>query len=536
MTGDEMIRFINQLSSSGSQQSFTGNYGVGAKIAAATKNPAGVIYQSWKDGEGYMVQLEKTPSTGEYGLRQWELKDGTYSYCLPLDEAVKPVEIEAHGTKVILVGSKSGDSTIGPPADAASPSRWISKYLNTRYFEFPSGLTIRAREGWDSPRSDKDRNLLRTITGQKPYLDQHSIASGVQLLSGARVHWWILKDEAAISNNSGYMESAGHVAALYQNELYDRATARAGTALLQRFGVLFGYRFVVLYVEPVPAKAQLLTTNTARTTLLLNGDKLPWDDWAYEFRERMPKALAEFVKEKAAALTGKDHVSSIKDRLKNVMDLYKVSRYRPAPAGVYLSDESSAVRVGRSPFSGAKSEGGGGGGAEIGSTSKGQRDGEVGNIYHLFEKKGGVPSDKSATDPFPVVRWISVKNGGRTADDGMEDKAATFIPGQNTLLVNADFRVFRDMVERLCKEKDAGPGPGMADVVEEVVRQWFEQALIETVIGIQQLRGSKEWGPEEIERALSPEALTSAVMQRYHVYIACRRDLGAKFGKFVASS
>jgi hypothetical protein len=29
---------------------------------------------------------------------------------------------------------------------------------------------------------------------------------------------------------------------------------------------------------------------------------------------------------------------------------------------------------------------------------------------------------------------------------------------------------------------------------------------------------------------------TSAVMQRYHVYIACRRDLGAKFGKFSAAS
>jgi hypothetical protein len=50
-------------------------------------------------------------------------------------------------------------------------------------------------------------------------------------------------------------------------------------------------------------------------------------------------------------------------------------------------------------------------------------------------------------------------------------------------------------------------------------------------------RGSSlRWGPEEIEKALSPEALTSAVMQRYHVYIACRRDLGAKFGKFVAAS
>ena len=249
----------------------------------------------------------------------------------------------------------------------------------------------------------------------------------------------------------------------------------------------------------------------------------------------MPNRLAEFVREKAAAITEKDHISSIKDRLKNVMDLYKVSRYRPAPVGVYLSDESAVVRVGRSPFSGAKSEGSGSGtGHEVGAATKGDRDGQVGNIYHLFEKKGGTPSEKAAVDPFPVVKWVSFKNGGRTADDGMEDKAAKFIQNQNTLLVNADFRVFTDMVARLCKEKETGFGPDLQGTVEEVVHQWFEQALVETVIGIQQMRGSKEWGPEEIEKALSSEALTSAVMQRYHVYIACRRELGAKFGKFSA--
>lgn len=538
MTGDDMIKFINQLSSSGSKQSFTGNYGVGAKIAAATKNPAGVIYQSWKNGEGCMVQLERNSATGEYGLRQWQLKDGTYSHNVPLDDAVKPAEIGAHGTKVILVGPKTSDNTMAPPADAASPSRWISKFLNTRYFEFPPGVTVRAREGWDSPRTDKDRNVLRTITGQKPYLDQHATASGNQALSGAKVHWWILKDEPAISNNSGFIESAGHVAALYQNELYDRATARAGTAILQRFGILFGNRFVVLYVEPVPVTGQTLSTNTARTTLLLNGESLPLEDWAYEFRENMPKKLAEFIREKAAAITEKDHISGIKDRLKNVMDLYKVSRYRPAPAGVYLSDESSSIRVGRSSLSGARSEGSGGTGTghDVGATTKGDRDGEVGNIYHLFEKKDGTPSDKVAVDPFPVVKWLSIKKGTRTEDDGMEDKAAKFIQNQNTLLVNADFRVFSDMIARLCKEKNTGLGQALQSTVEEVVHQWFEQALVETVIGVQQMRGSKEWGPEEIERALSPEALTSAVMQRYHVYVACRRDLGAKFGKFSAAS
>ena len=70
-----------------------------------------------------------------------------------------------------------------------------------------------------------------------------------------------------------------------------------------------------------------------------------------------------------------------------------------------------------------------------------------------------MPSEKSAADPFPVVKWVSIENGGRTEDDGMEDKAANFVPGQNTLLVNADFRVFKDMVARLCKDKEFGPGP-----------------------------------------------------------------------------
>jgi hypothetical protein len=533
MSGDDMIKFINQLSSSGSEQSFDGNYGVGAKIAAATKHPAGVIYQSWKNGDGNMVQLEKNPATGEYGLRQWELKDGTFGHYVPLDDAVKPPEIGRNGTKVILMGANKVASTIIPPPDTASPSRWISKYLNTRYFQFPGEVTVKAREGWDNPRTDKDRNVLRTITGQRPYLQEHSVASGIQKLSDAKVHWWILKDEPAITNNSGFIESAGHVAALYQDELYDRATARAGTALLQRFGILFGYRFVVLYVEPGPSKGQSLTTNTARTTLLLGGEKLPWDDWAYEFREKMPKALADFVKDKAAALTEKDYTETIKDRLKNVMDLYKVSRYKPAPSGQYLADESSAMRVGLSPFASSKLGGGGagGGGQQVGSDNKGDRDGEIGNIYHLFEKKDGTPSEKSVTDPFPVVKWVSIETGTRTADDGMEDKAATYIRNQNTLLVNADFRVFTDMRTRLAKEKDAGSGPLLSEAVKEIVHQWFEQALVETVIGIMQLRGSKEWGIDEIDKALGPEALTAAVMQRYHVYIACRRELGARFGK-----
>jgi hypothetical protein len=72
MTGDDMVRYINQLSSSSGEQSLQGNYGVGAKIAAATRNPAGIVYLSWKDGLGSMIHMWRDPATLQYGLRQFE--------------------------------------------------------------------------------------------------------------------------------------------------------------------------------------------------------------------------------------------------------------------------------------------------------------------------------------------------------------------------------------------------------------------------------------------------------------------------------
>ncbi|MES1245933.1 MAG: ATP-binding protein [Acidobacteriota bacterium] len=61
MTGEEMRKFINQLSSSIARQASDGNYGVGAKIAAATRNHTGLIYLSWKNGDGAMILFGATP-------------------------------------------------------------------------------------------------------------------------------------------------------------------------------------------------------------------------------------------------------------------------------------------------------------------------------------------------------------------------------------------------------------------------------------------------------------------------------------------
>ena len=527
MTGEEMSKFINRLSSSLSEQSFSGNYGVGAKISAATRNHIGVVYCSWKGGNGSMIQLYRDNKTGQDGLKQWERSDGSYDYFLPIEDDVKPDFIEDHGTKVVLLGNHIDENTLQAPEMAASPSRWISKYLNTRYFRFPSEVTVKAREGWENPRSDKDRNVLRALTGQEKYLEKHSVSSGQVTLTNATAHWWILKDEPAITNNSGFVESAGHAAALYHDELYEMNTARAGMSRLQQFGVTFGYRWVVIYVEPIEGPASKITTNTARTILLLNNDQLPWADWAAEFRDNMPPEIKRLVEEKAAGSTATDHTKSIRDRLKDLLELYKVSRYRPSAGGSVLLDDQRLMRVGAAATGGGESESSSSRSQQGSSSRSGQKEGDTGNVYSIFEKKDGIPGRPVKADPFPFPRWVSIEDGTREYGD-IEDRAAKYLADQNLLLINADFRVFADMVSYFVKE--FGETPGIKDVVVDAVRAWFEQALVETIMGIQALKNSKEWSGSDIDTALSEIALTAAVMQRYHVVFAVKRQLGSKLG------
>jgi hypothetical protein len=95
-------------------------------------------------------------------------------------------------------------------------------------------------------------------------------SSGSVPLTGATARWWILKDESALTQNSGFIASSGHIAALYKDELYEMMSARAGTARLQLFGVIFGYNRVVIYVEPDADPR--MTPTTSRTALLLDNE------------------------------------------------------------------------------------------------------------------------------------------------------------------------------------------------------------------------------------------------------------------------
>ena len=515
MTGPEMLEYINHLSSSKREQAHDKNFGVGAKVAAATRNHAGLLYLSWKDGHGWMTHLWRDPESEQYGIARAEVPDGTRREYLKISNDVRPSAIGERGTMVVLLGMDDDHNTMEPPAGVEGRQRWIIKYLNTRYLVFPDGIDVKVREGYQSPRTDSRRNFLRNITGQKAFLDTESDWYGTVALTDATAHVWILNERTERTKVGDMFATTGHMAAAYQNELYEMVTGRAGVARLQLFGVIFGHSRVVVYVEPL--QRELLSSNTARTQLNIDGEPLPWAEWAAEFRERMPEPVKVLMEEIIAGSVSHDHKEAIKERLRSIRELLRISRYRRIATGTERVSEDTPGGKPRDVDADRKNGGSRGGG----------RGGRAGGIYALFADEEGEPGDLVGGDIDPIVQWISVKNGTRTRDL-LEDRAAKYLPDQNILQVNADFRVFTDMTDRWTKRySDA---PGAHDVVEEAVQEWFQQALVETVLGAQALQGSPEWDLDDIKLLWSEEGLTAAVLQRYHVDINVRRTLGTKLG------
>jgi hypothetical protein len=514
MSGPEMVRYINELSSSIHQQSASGNFGVGAKIAAAPRNPHGLVYMSWKDGVGHMIHLWFDPEEKVYGLKRWAQNGG--EFWTPVSDDLKPKEIDRHGTMVVLLGIGDDDNTIESPPGTPMRSRWILRYLNTRYFRFPAGVVVKAREGWELPRSESRHNFLRVVEGQGIWLDKNGESKGEVRLGGALAYWWIL--HAEVDRDSGHFAPGGHIAALYQKELYEMLHGRAGIARLQAFGIIFGTDRVVIYVEPDSSSELPVTANTARTQLLVGGESLDWSTWAAEFRDNMPGELSLLQEEIGAKAGEKDHKKAILERLKQIKDLLRFSRFRPSKDGPMTVDPET-ITLGGEPVNRGSSRNG--------THESGKKGGKAGDIYALFAESGSVNSEPLDSFQEPRTQWVSVHQGTRNPPD-LDDRAAKYLLQQNFLMINSDFHVFTDMVDRWAAayRNVAGSRATVCDVVHE----WFEQQLIETVMSARALKNSGKWSIEELAQLWSEEALTAAILPRWHIDQSIKRNLGVRLG------
>ena len=518
MTPHDMKKYINHLAACGRVQGMAHNYGIGAKISTIPANPFGVVYCSWVSGDGYLVRAIKDGHN--YGLYRHKLASGEYDTALPVTDDFKVPIIEKCGTKVTLLGKNFEDNTTRPPQNSgfeSIPSRWLSKYLNTRFYEVDSRINVIVVD-------DNDKN--RTITGQKDFLENNSESSGRVKLSSSTAHWWILRP-GAYEHFHGHYGADGHTAVLYQNELFDHQFGRGISARLQQFGVTFGWRRVVIYVEP-DTNVGNMTTNAARTKVLINGSDVPWGEWAYEFRSLLPAEIKALIT--SSMPKENDRLQNIKDRLKDIMDFFKLSRYRinRGDKEVDPTDLVLGVIGTEYPIHGDGTRGGRNRGGNPG-------DGTETDLFSTFEKVNGIKGEKVKWTQIPEAKWVSVGDG--TRDLGfMEDRAANFSKENNLLYLNADFRGFVDVVDFFYKEYEKASGPDVARrcLISDIVKQWYAQMIIESVLGTMRLEGSKMWPSDKIEAALSEESLTAVAMQRYHLVNAVKREVHSKCGKLMA--
>jgi hypothetical protein len=517
MTGPEMVEYINKLSSSIHEQGASKNFGIGAKIAAASRNRHGLIYKSWKGGRGAMVELYFDSPAGVYGLRRWPENDG--EFWTSISDELKPAEIHRHGTMVTLLGNSDRQNTLQPPERTPMPSRWLYRYLNTRFFAFPSGVTVRTREGWELPRSNTKHNFLRKVETQGSWLKKNNACQGNVDLGDAVAHWWILKE--GIDVDSGHNAPGGHVAALFQNELYEMALGRSGISRLQSFGVVFGAGRVVIYVQPLDEK---VISNTARTNLLIDNSPLDWSRWAAEFREKLPEELVNLQNEISARSGEKDHRRAIMERLRQIHDLLKFSRFRVSEHGVAALSEAPGSAITTAEKSNSERSGT--------AAKKAKNRARGGDVYALYAQSGDVRGNPRDDPNEPQPKWISESDGTRTPPD-LDDRAAKFSVETNLILINADFRVFTDMVERWSSAY--AHVAGARAMVEDVVHEWFEQELIETVMSALALHKAGGISFEEASELWTETSLTAAVLARYHIDQVIKRQLGQRLGSLKAA-
>lgn len=537
---ENMESFLNQLSSGIQSREIDGdtNYGVGGKIAALPKNKAGLMYQSWANGStGHSITLG-LDDNNSYGLIPI---NGNFSLKIGIDQAPEVIRTAGRGTKVTLFGNEESEDTMLP--NGKGGAKWLSKYLNSKIFRMPPGVRLRCRE-WIDGHPPRERgnaaspNFLRLITGMENFLESHKQDSGsIRLENGeaedgtpikATAYWWVLKEDTPKSA-SGYTQSSGHVGLLFDNnsitEIYEPKYQHFA---LLRFGITHNYRRVVIYIKPdqIPG----LSATIGRDRLKYKSFDLPWDHWEHEFAEKMPEAIKLLHVKEESHSNLKDKLRSYHEFLKSMPSYAKINkRVKEESAVEKISDVPGTVDadIFHDP-------------SKRGNDFKVKRHKKSG-ISKILEyvEKSEEETDLLIDDyEIPNIIWYSsvarpeLKVQQIEDDDGslgFNDRAAQYLPGPNLIRMNFDFRGFRHFVDMLVAGNNK---PVEVIIITQMVMEACELALTECVLSARWLAKTENtWPKEDAQNALSPEALTVAAMQRYHMHQVLKRNINHRLGK-----
>lgn len=538
---ENMESFLNQLSSGIQSREVDGdtNYGVGGKIAALPKNKAGLMYQSWTDGSiGHSITLGLDDSNS-YGLIPI---NGNFSLKIGIDQAPDPIKSAGRGTKVTLFGNDESEDTMLPSGKGGA--KWLSKYLNSKIFRMPEGVRLRCRE-WIDGHPPRERgnadspNFLRLVTGMEHFLESHKQASGsLRLEKGeaedgtpikATAYWWVLKEDTPKSA-SGYTQSSGHVGLLFDNnsitEIYEPKYQHFA---LLRFGVIHNHKRVVIYIKPdqIPG----LSATIGRDRLKYKSFDLPWDQWEHEFAANLPEAIRLLHGQEESQTNLRDKLKGYHEFLRSMPSYAKINKRIKEESEVEIIDggpRSTFTSVVHDPSKRGKDF----------KEKRAKKSGLTRILEYVEPTEEETDLMLTNDDEIPNIVWYSASakpelRVQQIEDDdgslGFNDRAAQYLPGPNLIRVNFDFRGFRHFVDMLVADNNR---PAEILIITQMVMEAYELTLTECVLSAKWLsKAENTWPREDAQNALSPEALTVATMQRYHMHQVLKRNINHRLGK-----
>jgi hypothetical protein len=494
------------------------------------------------------------------------------------------IEAAGHGTVFLFLGDALDRNTDhGDYLKDEVSLRGIVQYLNKRFIRMPKDVTMRvtaletATTKEEPPKSWKKKAVLLPHGGQKTLhtrlvkgvfdfmpkpKDGDWINGNVTVDEHGTQVAWVLCDSAEVDGGGSYGPGGAHIFVQHQSTYADVLVQEAYNAtssvnLYRRFGINADNvaKRVWLCITP-PAYQDGssewgVLPNPSRSMLVAKGGKeLPWKEWSDEFYRQFPPEIQKAIDLDRAGMvnTSTKLYGRAKEVLSRLNMRMKTKRLVVLPDGSVPGAPDGGVtgkiRVGMG--SGGKTGSGAGAGGSKANVG-GSGDIPLLNPDAVAPHKG---IEKKRGDGVPAVDWI---NGPDWEDPSTT--AAVFVPNDNRLmddgsysdgaiLVNLGFFMFPDEFAYWINEY---PKAASGDVIA-VVKDAYGLELITKVCHARKLQGQKvgvavtkmgtpvRFSNTDVDRLLSPEGLTLAVLGLLNVEQRIRTVAGSKFGKMASSA
>ena len=487
MTPQEMLENINTLGGSTRNNQYH-NHGCGAKIAGLAHNRAGIIYRSWKNGQGYVVKFMRN-EMGRYGAVKHKGKNS-----FPIAEEMKPSVIEKHGCTVTLLGDSAKEDTTIPSnnygllkGSRLAKSEWLTCYLNTKFYNVPNNIRITASRFTD------DGVGAYLIKGHEYGLKHDFDRTDEVQLTKTKVKIFY-RGQEIIKKQTQYMTN-GQLGIVNQDEIIKlEFVGSGGFNVLPAWGLQCLKKQVALILIPEGQFKQ----NIERTDLVLDGMRIQeqLNLWKTEFKERMPEWLKEIEAKKQQEQLDKDNDNA--EILKKLAPLFKKERY-------YNSDTSD-VDIEKTDIRKASSK----------KSKKGEDpdpnpnpDHDPKNEFGELEAIFGTKVDKSKYKG-KKINLINEYPENFKVKEGPSTTVGSFVKDTYTIEINVESNLVIELVDYIYKKF---PKIMKTVIIDEVFKM-IGLGLQQQVAHVHNRTDASE---EEIDNALSSLSLTACAANKDYI-------------------